>query len=95
MGARDRLGPMVPREMRQSRVQAGRPEKVSMKLADDDPKKLLRCPNGCGAADIFTNLRKCSVCSKVLCAVCVRPIKKVPYCKKCGRAELDKRSRGL
>lgn len=65
-----------------------------MRQDDDDPKKLLRCPNGCGTTVCFTDLRKCRVCSKVLCGVCVKPIQKVPHCKKCWREELNKRSRG-
>lgn len=61
---------------------------------DYDPKKLLRCPNDCGLVVHFTDLRKCRSCQKVLCGVCVKPIHKVPYCKKCWREELNRRSLG-
>lgn len=53
---------------------------------EDDPKKPLRCPNGCGLAVDFTfGLRKCERCGKLLCAQCVRRYKANKFCKNCHK----------
>lgn len=64
-------------------------------MTNDDPKKLLRCPNGCGVTVNFTAIYKCCVCGKIICEVCRKPINGKSYCKKDWREELNKRSRGL
>jgi hypothetical protein len=58
------------------------------KQEEYDPKKLLRCPNGCGLTADFTALVKCCVCGKVLCGVCRKPIHNKPYCKGCHRKRI-------
>lgn len=52
----------------------------------DDPKKPLRCPNGCGLPVDFTfGLRKCERCGKLLCQNCVRTYKNRKFCKNCHK----------
>lgn len=52
-------------------------------MSKDDPKKLLRCPTGCGTSIDFTSLAKCVRCGKVCCDVCIQRFKQRPYCKPC------------
>lgn len=54
-----------------------------VKLDDDDPKKLLRCPNGCGVTADFTDLIKCGSCRKIVCRLCRRLFREKSYCKTC------------
>lgn len=53
------------------------------KKDSDDPKKLLRCPSGCGNVIHFTAVAKCVRCEQVRCDVCMRRFKQRPHCKPC------------
>ncbi len=59
----------------------------------DDPKKLLRCPGGCGNAAVFTALVKCARCGKGLCGECAKRFRQRPHCKTCFKARQREESR--
>lgn len=57
----------------------------------DDPRQLLRCPNGCGLPIDFTfGLRTCKSCGARLCKLCVHRFLSFIYCKPCKKIEQSK-----
>lgn len=56
---------------------------MTLPIEPFDPKKLLRCPGGCGLVADFTEILKCNRCGKILCTVCARRFRKRPHCKPC------------
>lgn len=65
------------------------------KADPDDPKRLLRCPNGCGLAADFTAMVKCRRCGKIVCRVCTHRYRGKPFCKDCGKAEAREDARRM
>lgn len=61
--------------------------------SDDDPKKLLRCPGGCGNVADFLSLAKCVLCGNVRCSRCLKKYKQRPYCKACHKEQQRQGSR--